>query len=85
MITADGDNYYWMRIRARLMYWDSDRSLRMITYRQNIDAEKRRESRILRMAQSDSLTGLYNRDTVESFVKERRMFSRAAYDRYRPF
>ena len=75
MITADGDNYYWMRIRARLMYWDSDRSLRMITYRQNIDSEKRRESRILRMAQSDSLTGLYNRDTVERRIKELLEFS----------
>ncbi len=73
--TFDPQNYYWMRIRARLMYWDSDRSLRMITYRQNIDAEKRRESRILRMAQSDSLTGLYNRDTVERRIKELLEFS----------
>ncbi len=43
MITRDGANYYWLRITARIFFWEHDHSVRMLTYRQNIEEEKRRE------------------------------------------
>lgn len=70
MITNDGEHYRWMRIRARIFYWDSDQSMRMITYRQDITAEKEHELQILRMAQSDLLTGLYNKTATEELIGE---------------
>lgn len=62
------DNYRWMRINARIFYWSSNQSIRMITYRQNIDAEKKREIMLLEKSQMDSLTGLYNKRTTEDMI-----------------
>ena len=42
MITTGGD-YYWMRVTARIVQWESDGSIHMFAYRQNIDAEKQKE------------------------------------------
>lgn len=70
MISSDGGDYYWMRIRARIFFWESDRSVRMITYRQNIDEDKKREQEMLILAQSDALTGLYNKSATVEFVNE---------------
>lgn len=66
--TLDGESYYWLRIRARIFYWPSEQSVRMITYRQNIEREKKREDHMLLMAQSDPLTGLYNKAATESHI-----------------
>lgn len=38
-----------MRIRARIFYWESNQSIRMITYRQDITKEKEREEQMLQM------------------------------------
>lgn len=65
LITQDGENYYWMRIDARIFFWKDDRSVRMITYRQNVDSEKRQELELLSRADQDSLTGLLNREALE--------------------
>ncbi len=46
-----GESYYWMRITARIFYWAMDQSVRMITFRQNIEAEKQRELAPLQKAQ----------------------------------
>lgn len=62
------DNYRWMRINARIFYWASNQSIRMITYRQNIDTEKKREIMLLEKSQMDSLTGLYNKKTTEDMI-----------------
>ncbi|WP_047834820.1 diguanylate cyclase [Robinsoniella sp. RHS] len=62
------DKYRWMRINARIFYWASNQSIRMITYRQNIDAEKKREIMLLKKSQIDSLTGLYNKRTTEDMI-----------------
>lgn len=62
------DDYRWMRINARIFYWASNQSIRMITYRQNIDAEKKREIMLLEKSQMDSLTGLYNKRTTEDMI-----------------
>ena len=69
-ITNDGEHFRWMRIRARLFFWESDQSVRMITYRQNITAEKEHEEKLFQMAQSDSLTGLYNKIATGERISE---------------
>ena len=56
-----GCSYYWMRITARIFYWDDDGSVRMFVYRQDVDEEKEREQHLVEKMESDSLTGLYNK------------------------
>lgn len=68
MTTEDGINYHWIRMSARIFYWSSDNSVRMITYRMNIDAEKKRELTLLENVQKDSMTGLYNKRTTEELI-----------------
>lgn len=69
MITNDGGNsYYWMRITARIFYWEDDQSVRMLLYRQNIDSEKRRELLMEEKMQLDSLSGLYNKAATQKLT-----------------
>lgn len=68
MMTRDGENYYWMRIMAQIVLWESDNSLHVLTYRQNIDAEKRREQQIQRLASSDGMTGLLTKSVTEQQI-----------------
>lgn len=70
MISHKGGGYQWMRIIGRIFYWDTDRSVRMISYRKNIDEEKKRELLLMEKSQQDSLTGLLNKETTESAVTE---------------
>lgn len=56
--TKDGEDYYWMRITARIVKWELDQTIHMLVYRQNIDAEKRQEQKMLQLAQMDEMTGL---------------------------
>lgn len=70
MITTDGITYYWMRITACIYYWSGDHSVRMTTYRQNIDEEKNRENALLAQMQSDPLTGLYNKAATEACITQ---------------
>lgn len=47
LISNDGGKtYYWMRIISRIFYWDEDRSVRLFTYRQNVDKEKIHEEKL---------------------------------------
>lgn len=66
MITSNGKNYYWLRISARIFYWKYDDSVRMLTFRENIDKRKKMEF----AAKIDILTGLYNKKTVENFIEK---------------
>ncbi len=68
-ISSDGVNYRWMRILGQIFFWQSDRSLHLITYRQNIDAEKNREISLLEKSQKDLLSGLYNKKTAEELIE----------------
>lgn len=69
MITNDGGyTYYWMRITARIFYWEDDRSVRMLLYRQNIDREKRHELLMEEKMQRDSLSGLYNKAAAQKLT-----------------
>jgi diguanylate cyclase (GGDEF)-like protein len=62
------DDYHWMRVRARLFYYNSDKSIHMIVFNQDINEEKDRESKMLRDAQSDALTGLYNKTATKDLI-----------------
>lgn len=64
MITQDGETYHWMRIDAHIFYSAEDKSIHMFTYRKNIDEEKNRELQ----AQTDEMTGFYNKKTVERTI-----------------
>ncbi len=66
---STGGDYYWMRITARLVNWGEDGALYMLTYRQNIDAEKRQEARMLELAQRDGMTGLLNKTAMARHVE----------------
>lgn len=68
MLSEDGANYQWVRISAQIFYWSSDDSVRMITYRKNIDTEKKRELELLEGIKKDSMTGLYNKRTTEELI-----------------
>lgn len=60
-LTSTGGDYFWMRITARIVRWESDDSIHMLVYRQNIDVEKRQEDRMQALAQTDEMTGLSNK------------------------
>lgn len=69
MITKDGgESYYWMRITARLFFWEEDQSVRMFVYRQNIDDEKQREKYMAEKMSRDSLTGLYHKVATQELT-----------------
>lgn len=70
MISADGENYYWMRITARLVLWGSDQSLHMLVFRQNIDEEKRKAEFMQELAQRDEMTGLLTKTATQRQVDE---------------
>lgn len=69
MISTGGD-YYWMRITARIMQRESDGTVHMLTYRQNIDAEKCWEQRMRELAQTDEMTGLYTKTATARHITE---------------
>lgn len=69
MMTDDGEHYYWMRITARIFYWDDDQSIRMFIYRQNIDKEKQQEALLSEQLQRDSLSGLYNKAATQKHIQ----------------
>lgn len=84
LYTEDGTNYHWMRINAQIFFWNSDQSVRMITYRKNIDAERKREMGLLEEAQKDAMTGLYNRRAMEELVSQE-FENKASSDRKHAF
>lgn len=74
-LMSTGGDYFWMRITARIIAQKSDGSLHMLTYRQNIDAEKRQENRLQELAQLDEMTGLLTKTAtrrhIEHLLKEK--------------
>lgn len=69
MTTNDGENYYWMRITAHLFFWGDDSSLRMLVYRENIDAQMQRELYWFNQMQKDSLTNLLNKAATQDRIR----------------
>ncbi|MEG0615943.1 MAG: diguanylate cyclase [Oscillospiraceae bacterium] len=70
MITQDGESYHWIRLTARIFFWNSDKSVRMITYRENVDSQKRRELELIDEVQKDAMTGLYNKGATEALISQ---------------
>lgn len=70
IMTDEGEHYSWMRIIARILRWDQDGSIHLLTYRQNIDAEKRQETHLLDQLQRDTMTGLYDKMATEEHMRE---------------
>lgn len=69
MITNDGYTYYWARITAHLFIWGEDNSVRMLTYRENIDAQKKRELYLFEQMQKDCLTDLLNKAATQEKIR----------------
>lgn len=65
----DGISFYWMRITARIFYWDEDKSVRIFVYRQNVNEEKNHEKQLLEKMEKDSLTGLYNKAATQYHIQ----------------
>lgn len=61
---------YWMRVTARIFCWKEDDTVRMITYRVNIDNEKRKEQELEEKVREDALTGLLNKVTTGAAIRE---------------
>lgn len=68
---SDGEAYYWMRITARIVRVESDNSIHMFTYRQNIDAEKNREKHMKELARTDEMTGLFTKTATRRLIEQR--------------
>ena len=66
--TPPGGEEKWVRLRARLFYYNSDKSVHMIVFSQDISAEKARETQLLGMAEADPLTGLYNKAATKEYI-----------------
>lgn len=69
-VSEDGAQYYWIRITARIVKWETDNSIHMLVYRQNIDAEKRHQRKMLELAQTDEMTGLLTKTATQRRVAE---------------
>lgn len=70
MTSKDHEQYYWMRVTAQIVKWETDNSIHMLVYRQNIDTEKRRESQMRQLAQTDEMTGLLTKTATHRQVEE---------------
>ncbi len=68
MISTPEKGYKWVRMQARLFYYNSDKSVHMIVFTQDINDEKEREDRLISMAETDPLTGLYNKSAVREYI-----------------
>lgn len=68
MISSGGE-YYWLRITGRIVKNEEDGAVHMLVYRQNIDAEKRREDHMRRLAMTDEMTGLYTKSATERVIE----------------
>lgn len=70
MMTNDGGyTFFWIRITARIFFWEDDQSVRMLTYRQNIDSEKKRELQMAEKMHRDFLSGLYNKAATQELAR----------------
>lgn len=70
MVTEDGIHCAWKRIIAHLFFWDEDKSLRMLVYRENIDSQKERECYLYEQMKKDSLTGLLNKAAAQEGIRD---------------
>lgn len=65
---AKGD-YEWIRIEAYIYYQAADACVYMLTYRKNINEEKIQEKNVEKRAQTDEMTGLYNKTATQKEIE----------------
>lgn len=70
MVIEDGIHGVWKRIIAHLFFWDEDKSLRMLVYRENIDSQMKRERYLYDQMKKDSLTGLLNKAAAQEGIRD---------------
>ncbi|WP_139653618.1 sensor domain-containing diguanylate cyclase [Raoultibacter phocaeensis] len=61
--------YYWMRITARIVKLESEGTVHMLSYRQNIDAEKRQERKMIERAETDEMTGFASKGATARYIE----------------
>lgn len=65
-----GGEYLWYRMNNTVLYDEDGVPIRSLGLLTNIDAEKKKISRLTFEARRDSLTGLYNKASLEYLVRE---------------
>lgn len=63
--------YRWCRIRATAQFDDSGRAVKAVGVIQDINAEKKEKQKLMKMAQRDPLTGIYNKSATNALVARR--------------
>lgn len=71
MRSGNGRDYYWTRVTARIVRLETDGCLHLLVYRQDIDAEKRKERRMEELAQTDEMTGLLTKSATRRQIEAR--------------
>jgi len=69
-IRKNTDEYIWCKIRMTAMFDENGNILKTIGLISDIDKEKAEAETLLFKAQRDSLTGLYNKGTVQSMIED---------------
>lgn len=67
---SDLINYYWTRVTVCMYCSETTKSIRMLSYVKNIQAEKEKELQLFQQAHTDSLTGLLNKGACEKQISE---------------
>lgn len=67
MISQDGTEYSWTRVDAHVFYSAEDKCIHMVTYRKDIEREKKKELQ----AVTDEMTGFYTKKATERAICER--------------
>lgn len=62
--------YQWWKLRLTAQFDKQNKPLRAIGVIIDIDEEKRRSQYLLRKAQQDALTGIYNKITTQNLIKD---------------
>ncbi|MGN0153377.1 MAG: diguanylate cyclase domain-containing protein [Lachnospiraceae bacterium] len=74
-------SYEWHYSTFSLIYGQNNEPLRAVGILRNIDSMKKEQESLLKRAQTDSMTGLLNKATTETFVREHlKEIQSGAYD-----
>lgn len=64
-------NYVWVEITMHMLNTEDDKDIRVLVYVKDINKEKLTEKELQRKAERDSLSGLYNRRTIETKINKK--------------
>lgn len=60
----NGKNYRWMEFKSQLYYSNITNTLKITTYLKDLDDEVRTQEKLKKRAETDALTGLFNRESL---------------------